>query len=82
VPSVSSWVSHNTSATDTSHGTNETSFSQNIDRGHCNEFSGNTATLSNRVDVILKPIDYIGLYLIVIVASGITVNWLFRIYFP
>ena len=29
----------------------------------------------------MKPIDYIGLYLIVIVASGVTVNWLFRIYF-
>ena len=29
----------------------------------------------------MKPIDYIGLYLMVIVASGITVNWLFRIYF-
>ena len=29
----------------------------------------------------MKPIDYIGLYLMVIVASGVTVNWLFRIYF-
>ena len=82
MPSVSCWEWPSTSATDTSHGTNETSFSQNIDRGHCNEFSGDTATLSNRIDVILKPIDYIGLYIIVTVASGITVNWLFRIYFP
>ena len=29
----------------------------------------------------MKPIDYIGLYLIVIASSCITVNWLFRIYF-
>ena len=28
----------------------------------------------------VKPIDYIGLYLIVIAASCITVNWLYRIY--
>ena len=29
----------------------------------------------------MKPIDHIGLYLIVIVASGVTVNGLFRIHF-
>ena len=29
----------------------------------------------------MKPIDYIGLYIIVTAASCITVNWLFRIYF-
>ena len=28
----------------------------------------------------VKPIDYIGLYIIVIAASCITVNWLYRIY--
>ena len=28
----------------------------------------------------MKPIDYIGLYIIVIAASCITVNWLYRIY--
>jgi len=30
----------------------------------------------------MKPIDYIGLYLIVIIVSITSVNWLFRIYFP
>ena len=39
------------------------------------------ATLSDRFDVILKPADYIGLYIIVIAASGVTVNGLFRIHF-
>ena len=29
----------------------------------------------------MKPIDYIGLYIIVTAASCIAVNWLFRIYF-
>ena len=29
----------------------------------------------------VKPIDYIGLYIIVIAASMASVNWLFRIYF-
>jgi hypothetical protein len=29
----------------------------------------------------MKPMDYIGLYIIVTAASCITVNWLFRIYF-
>ena len=29
----------------------------------------------------VKPTDYIGLYIIVIAASCIAVNWLFRIYF-
>jgi len=29
----------------------------------------------------MRPIDYIGLYIIVISASVITVNWLFRLYF-
>ena len=28
----------------------------------------------------VKPIDYIGLYIIVVAASCITVNWLYRIY--
>ena len=28
----------------------------------------------------VKPIDYIGLYIIVIAASCVTVNWLYRIY--
>ena len=30
--------------------------------------------------VRMKPVDYIGLYLIVIIASCVTVNWLYRIY--
>ena len=37
--------------------------------------------LSHRNILILKPIDYIGLYIIVIASSCITVNWLFRTYF-
>ena len=37
--------------------------------------------LSHRHILILKPIDYIGLYLIVTAASCIAINWLFRIYF-
>ena len=28
----------------------------------------------------VKPIDYIGLYIIVIASSCITINWLYRIY--
>ena len=28
----------------------------------------------------MKPIDYIGLYIIVTAASCVTVNWLYRIY--
>ena len=28
----------------------------------------------------MKPRDYIGLYIIVIAASCVTVNWLYRIY--
>ena len=28
----------------------------------------------------MKPVDYIGLYLIVTAASCVTVNWLYRIY--
>ena len=29
----------------------------------------------------VSPIDYIGLYLIVIGSSMVTVNWLYRLYF-
>ena len=29
----------------------------------------------------VKPIDYIGLYLIVTASSMITVNWLYRLYY-
>ena len=38
-------------------------------------------TLSHRNILILKPIDYIGLYIIVIASSCITINWLYRLYF-
>ena len=37
--------------------------------------------LAHRHILILKPIDYIGLYLIVITASCIAVNMLYRIYY-
>ena len=33
-----------------------------------------------RLHTDMKPIDYVGLYIIVIAASCITVNWLYRIY--
>jgi hypothetical protein len=29
----------------------------------------------------MKPVDYAGLYIIVIASSCVTVNWLFRIYY-
>jgi len=29
----------------------------------------------------VRPVDYIGLYLIVIGSSMVTVNWLYRLYF-
>ena len=33
-----------------------------------------------RLHTDMKPIDYIGLYIIVTAASCVTVNWLYRIY--
>ena len=35
----------------------------------------------SKIHMDMKPIDYIGLYLIVIAASCITVNILYRIYY-
>ena len=37
-------------------------------------------TLPHRHILILKPIDYIGLYIIVIASCTVAVNWLSRIY--
>ena len=37
-------------------------------------------TASPQIHTDMKPVDYIGLYLIVIAASCVTVNWLYRIY--
>ena len=34
----------------------------------------------DKIHMDMKPIDYIGLYILVTVASCITVNWLYRIY--
>jgi len=34
-----------------------------------------------RIHTAMKPMDYIGLYIIVTAASCVTINWLFRIYF-
>ena len=34
----------------------------------------------HKIHMDMKPVDYIGLYLIVIIASCVTVNWLYRIY--
>ena len=37
-------------------------------------------TASPQIHTDMKPIDYIGLYILVTVASCVTVNWLYRIY--
>ena len=35
---------------------------------------------ATQIHTDMKPMDYIGLYLIVIIASCVTINWLYRIY--
>jgi len=40
----------------------------------------NTPNMLDSIHTDMKPIDYIGLYIIVIIASCVTVNWLYRIY--
>ena len=39
-----------------------------------------TLPAADTIHTDMKPVDYIGLYLIVIIASCVTVNWLVRIY--
>ena len=39
-----------------------------------------TLPAADTIHTHMKPIDYVGLYLIVIAASCVTVNWLVRIY--
>ena len=39
-----------------------------------------TLPAASTIHIDMKPVDYIGLYLIVIIASCVTVNWLVRIY--
>ena len=41
----------------------------------------NCYRLARSLSTHMKPIDYIGLYLIVIAASCVTVNILYRLYF-
>ena len=46
----------------------------------CRVLSLPIVTASPQIHTDMKPVDYIGLDLIVIAASCITVNWLYRIY--
>ena len=41
----------------------------------------NTPNMLDSIHTDMKPIDYIGLYLIVIASSLVTINMLYRIYY-
>jgi len=62
VPYSASWEWPSTSATDTSLHANETSFHKDPSGGPSIEFSGDTATLSNRIDELLMDWFILRLY--------------------